>query len=121
MSQLQLDIETVGKKENIFLIKPRGLIDIMTSPALDSCLEELIEQKRYNIIVDMAATSYISSAGWGIFIGSLRAIREHKGDIVFINLQEGIKDFFTTLNLPSKFKSFTDSPQAIAYFEKKNK
>nr|HID60195.1 STAS domain-containing protein [Desulfobacterales bacterium] len=33
------------------------------------------------IIIDLAGVDYISSAGWGIFISSIREIRANNGDI----------------------------------------
>lgn len=117
MSKLKMAIEHLENAGGIHVIKPQGLIDIITSPVLDNCIEELINQGVFRIVVDMGTTSYISSAGWGIFIGSLRRIRENRGDIVFINMTAEISDFFRTLELPSKFRVFDNRDQAIAYFK----
>ena len=119
MSQLKLEVERLNNAEDVHLIRPSGLIDIITSPELDSCISSLIDNNNFRIVIDMSGTSYISSAGWGIFIGSLRKIRENNGDIVFINMSEEIRDFFTTLNLGSKFSFFDSKDEAIAFFIEK--
>ena len=118
MSQLKLEIECLGRNQDVHLIRPSGLIDIITSPELDSCITRLINENNFRIVIDMSGTSYISSAGWGIFIGSLREIREHNGDIVFINMSDEIQDFFTTLKLESKFSFFNNKNDALAFFTK---
>ena len=117
MPELILETRKIGAGQGVQLIRPNGLIDIITSPELDSCINRLIEAGLFRIIIDMSGTTYISSAGWGIFIGSLRSIRENGGDIVFINMPEAIRDFFTTLKLESKFSFFENQDDALAFFE----
>ena len=119
MSQLKLEVERLAGDRNVHLIRPTGLIDIITSPELDICIADLIDNNNFCIVIDMSGTSYISSAGWGIFIGSLRKIRENNGDIVFINMSDEIKDFFITLNLDSRFSFFDSKEDAIIFFAQK--
>lgn len=117
MPQLKLATRKIGTGRGAQLIRPDGLIDIITSPELDACISKLTEEREFRIIIDMGGTTYISSAGWGIFIGSLCTVRENGGDIVFINMPDAIKDFFSTLKLESKFSFFNTEEEALAYFE----
>ncbi|MCK4906806.1 MAG: STAS domain-containing protein [Spirochaetes bacterium] len=118
MSQLQISTEQIDKAYDIYIIRPDGLVDLLTAPDLESCIEDILAKKSYNIIIDMKKTNYISSAGWGIFIALIRNIRESNGDLVFVNVNEEVRGSFNMLELSSKFNNFSNIEDAVSYFKK---
>jgi anti-sigma B factor antagonist len=87
------------------VIRPVGSIDASAAPVLESHFKSLAEQGTNNIVVDFSKSEFISSAGIGIFLGTVSYLREKGGNIYFLNVPPHIDDVFELINLKSFFKS----------------
>jgi len=99
MSQdgLRLSLSTAGPSADIHVIRVDGVVDTVTSPELDAIIGSLVEQRRLRIVVDLAGTNYISSAGWGIFVSRLREIREGGGDLRLARMTSDVREIYDLL------------------------
>ena len=80
---------------------------------LFAAFEELLKQKHYNLVIDLAGVRYVSSAGAGVFMNVLTQSRENGGGLVLINLTQGVREIFELLNLHDVLPIATDLPAAI--------
>ena len=71
-------------KVNILYIK--GYLDAHTAPMLEKEIQELVDDGKYNILVNFKDLIYISSAGLGVFMGFIENIRSNNGDIKLSNM-----------------------------------
>jgi len=94
---LRLSLSSAGPGTDVHVIRVDGIVDTVTSPDLDSVLASLVGQGRKRIIVDLAGTSYISSAGWGTFIARLREIREGGGDLRLARMTPDVREIYDLL------------------------
>jgi anti-sigma B factor antagonist len=85
------------------IIRPVGSIDATAAPVLESHFKSLHEQNTKKIVVDFSKADFISSAGIGIFLGSVTMLREAGGDILFMNVPRHISEVFDVINLQSFF------------------
>jgi anti-sigma B factor antagonist len=92
---------------DIFELKIDGFLDFSSSEQVEQALEGIFSQGVYKIIVNLAQTKYISSAGFGCFISSIDTAMKHNGDIIFTGTPAEIKEIFDILGL-SKILRFTD-------------
>lgn len=99
------------------ILSPQGYIDTTNAPIIEKFIEEQIRQKRFKIGVNLAAVDFISSAGWGIFIGEIRSIRSNKGDLVLINMDPDVYDVYELMEFSSIIKSFDTIDETIRYFK----
>ena len=74
-----------------------GFLDAHTAQELEQEFEKLIEEKRFNIIVNFTDLSYISSAGLGVFMGYIETIRRNDGDIKMCEMTAKIYRVFDLL------------------------
>ena len=109
--------EVVRKdNETISILYIKGYLDAHTAPELESALQKLVDEQRYNVIVNFKDLNYISSAGLGVFMGFIENIRENKGDIKLSAMKPKIYRVFDLLGFPSLYEIFDDEEQAIAKF-----
>jgi anti-anti-sigma factor len=94
---LRLSLSTSGPGADIHVVRVDGIVDTVTSPELDAVLASLVGQGRRRIIVDLAGTSYISSAGWGTFISRLREIRDGGGDLHLARMTADVREIYDLL------------------------
>ncbi len=85
---------------DISVVRLSGYLDAHTAPRLEKKLKELTESGKYKILVDFQDLTYISSAGLGVFMGSIEECRENKGDIKMCQMQENVYTIFDLLGFP---------------------
>ncbi|MHB2150774.1 STAS domain-containing protein [Calditrichota bacterium LG25] len=103
-------------KNDISVLYVAGFLDAHTVPQFESALNQLIEEKRYKIVVNFKDLDYISSAGLGVFMGFIEEVRSNQGDIKLCNLSERVYKVFDLLGFPALFEIFDDEAQAIKSF-----
>ena len=59
----------------------------------------MIPEGKVNVHIDCSDLTYISSAGLGVFISYLDDIQQLKGQFVFSDMRESVRDVFELLGL----------------------
>ncbi len=111
-------IGTSQLQTGVYELRIEGSLDWANAPKVESAIEEIFRRSCYRIVVNLKSAKYISSAGFGCFIGSLDEAMKHDGDIIFVGTPPDIQDVFNILGL-SKILRFADTPQAAMELFKK--
>lgn len=99
------------------LIKVAGRIDSYTYPILSSLLSSITSSGRFNIILDLADVSHVSSAGLRVMIDIQKICRRNgQGEIVLLNLPARVLDTLELTGFLPLYKVFTDQDGAVSYF-----
>jgi anti-sigma B factor antagonist len=114
MDRLIIEEEFTG---DIVVLKLSGLIDSGTSQQLEDKFDELIADKNVRMVVDLKDVDYISSAGWGIFVGEIKGVRERNGDIKLAGMSPGVREVFDLLEFNTLLQPYDSKDDAVAVFE----
>ncbi len=104
------------------LLSVNGRIDAATAPQFNQKIEELFQQGRYRIVLDLADLNHISSAGLRVLIEARKRAREWKltdlegGDIRLANIPPRIKEVFNLTGLTALFEQYDDTTEAVGSF-----
>jgi anti-sigma B factor antagonist len=79
-------------------------------------LNELLENKKNNIVLDMGASSYISSMGLAVIIDIKVRLEKLKGDIKLASVNNLIKNLLETTRLIEKIKLYPTADEAVSSF-----
>jgi anti-sigma B factor antagonist len=107
--------------DEVSVIELKGYLDAHTAPDLESAFQKLINEKRYNIVVNCRELSYISSAGLGVFMAYVEDIRKNKGDIKLTNMSPKVFNVFDLLGFPILYEIYKDEKEAIGRFQEPRK
>ncbi len=102
---------------NIEIISLNGYLDAHTAPQLEKIIQDLMQNNKYKIIVDMKNLDYISSAGLGVFMAFIEEIRDNGGDIKLAELKPKVYKVFDLLGFPILFKILPTIDEAVKQFE----
>jgi anti-sigma B factor antagonist len=80
---IELAFETSARDGQTWLVV-RGEIDAYTSPRLRERLGELMDQGRFNLVVDLESVEFMDSTGLGVLVSSLKRAKEHDGNIALV-------------------------------------
>jgi len=103
-------------KGNLSVLKIGGFLDAHTAPQLEEAIQKLVDEKKFNIIVNFEDLSYISSAGLGVFMGFVEHVRENGGDIKMCSMIPKIYRVFDLLGFPTLFDIVENEDEASKKF-----
>lgn len=72
---------TVEPGEAYAVVRPAGRLTVIGAPLVRQAVDELVEDGRTRIVIDLAGTEFIDSSGLGALIGALKAARLAGGDL----------------------------------------
>ncbi|MEJ2637896.1 MAG: STAS domain-containing protein, partial [Calditrichia bacterium] len=94
MEQILIKTEFVDKTLPVVLVEIGGYIDQGNCDQLQKVFDNLFSSNHFNLIFDLKNLVYMSSAGWGIFVGEVKRFREHGGDIRLLNMTSEVYEIF---------------------------
>lgn len=106
----------VREVEDVKVLDLKGYLDAHTASDLESAFQRLIDDKRFNIVVNCKELSYISSAGLGVFMAFIEDVRKNKGDIKLANMSQKVYNVFDLLGFPLLYDITKDEQEAIRKF-----
>jgi len=104
------------KVEDVILLKLNGLVDSGTAQFLEDKFNELMGSDNVKIVVDLQNVDYISSAGWGIFVGEIKGIRERDGDIKLAGMRSDVREVFDLLEFNTLLTPYISNEEAFSAF-----
>ena len=119
MEKLIISEERINQEDPLALLTLRGTIETTNASGLEETLERIINDRCYRIVVDLGAVTYISSAGWGIFISEIKRIRRNGGDIKLAAMIPEVREVFELLEFNSILSPFDQKGDAIKEFAAK--
>lgn len=107
----------VGALQDITLLKTSGYIDTNTSAELQKVINQTIENGSCQLIIDMGAVQYVSSAGWGVFVGEIRRLKEKGGDLKISQMSPEVNEVFEMLEFHQILASYDRLEEAIEDYD----
>ena len=107
---------SIKERGEVSIINLKGFLDAHTAPTLENNFTQLINDNKYNIVVNFEDLAYISSAGLGVFMAYIESIREHKGDIKLTNMSDKVFNIFDLLGFPLLYEIYKSEDEAIKKF-----
>jgi anti-sigma B factor antagonist len=108
----EFDVERKDKEE-ISVVYLKGYLDAHTAPDFEKMLQDLVDENRIHIVVNLSELSYISSAGLGVFMGFIEDIRSKGGDIKLAEPTDKVFRVFDLLGFPVLYEMFKQESEAI--------
>ena len=99
------------------LVALNGRIDSSTAPQLTEALENITNEGRYKIVLDMSDLEYMSSAGFRALLSSQRVCKRYnRGEIVLAVVPQRIQEALELAGFTELFKTFDDAVEAVGSF-----
>ena len=113
MNDINISFSKSEVNPDISVISVQGYVDTTTSSELEESLKRLLRKGRYDIVIDLKEVSYISSAGWGIFISEIKEIRENGGDLKLAAMTGDVYEVFELLEFQTILESYDSVDEAV--------
>jgi len=113
MPNISVTASAYPPHKEITLISVKGFIDTTTAPEFEKVFQTALGEKKFNLIIDLKEVNYVSSAGWGIFVGEIKRIRSQKGNLFLVGMNPEVAEVFELLEFDSILKAFPTVEQAV--------
>jgi len=117
MEGIEISLAMVGARRDVAMMSVSGYVDTMTCSILLNKITENLNRGTLHIIVDMAQVNYVSSAGWGVFVGEIKGIREQGGDLKLVQMTPEVYDVFEMLEFNRILSHYDSIEEAVNDFD----
>ena len=104
-------------EENYELILLDGRIDTEASEELEVVLQECMDNKRYDICIDMTDVKHLCSFALGVLVAFKRKLKDVDGDIKLVVVSDNLMKLFQTTMLDKICEIFESQRECLATFE----
>jgi anti-sigma B factor antagonist len=113
---IAIQIYPSAQRQNVTIMELHGQLDSITSSEVERNLEKLLDKKQWRIVVDLKNITYVSSAGWGIFMGILKEIKTNQGDLKLAGINDDVMEVFKLLEIESFLPAYNTASEAVLSF-----
>jgi anti-sigma B factor antagonist len=111
-----VSVMTGDRKNGVSVLKVSGYLDTTTSGELEKAFYRLLGKNENRIVIDLSGVNYISSAGWGIFIGEIKEIRRKGGDLKLAGMVGDVYEVFQLLEFNTILEAYDSADEAVDAF-----
>lgn len=104
-------------EESYELIILDGRIDQEASEELETVLQDCLDNKRFNICIDMIDVKHICSSALGVLVAIKRKIKDNEGDIKLVIANDNLIRLFETTMLDKVFEIFESQRECLTTFD----
>jgi anti-sigma B factor antagonist len=109
----------VTEKDGVVVVSVKGYIDTTTALEAEKALDAAVNAKKFKVVVDLSGVDYISSAGWGIFVGMKKVLKKNRGDIKLAGMKREVMEVYEVLDFTHVMEYFRDAQGAVESYGKK--
>jgi len=109
---------TKRTKDDVVILDISGEIDLYNAPEIKDIINSLIEEKKFNVIINLEKVTYIDSSGIGALISSLSNLKKYQGGLKIINVFASVRKVFELTKLTSFFEIYDSEDTAIESFKR---
>ncbi len=116
MDTIKIDSKFADKNGEIMVVELEGYIDQSNYHKLQKIFDDVMNSGCYKIIVDFEKLDYMSSAGWGVFVGEVKRFRDNNGDIKLVRMHDDVYDVFHLLEFYHILEDYSSIQEAATQF-----
>jgi anti-sigma B factor antagonist len=108
----------IDERYNAVVIHLKG--NVMGGPDgsdLRDTLDELKDDEKTNVVVDVSRVNFMNSSGLGLLVGGLTSMRNAGGDVRLANVADRIRSLLIITKLITIFKTYESVDEAVESFE----
>jgi anti-sigma B factor antagonist len=109
---------SVSEQDGVVIISLNG--KIMGGPEateINEKFNQLIDDKKLKIVIDLNNVEWMNSSGLGILIGAVSLFKNNNGQLRLINVSERIQNLLKITKLAGIFETSNSLEEAISLFK----
>jgi anti-sigma B factor antagonist len=117
----KVSFKTYEKSGKVTVIDCPHRLDANVSDELKNIMMDLIEGKKFKIVINLSDTTYVDSSGLGAIVSRISVTRTNKGDVRLVTQTKAILDLLDLTRLNKILKCYSEVNTAVDSFGKSGK
>ncbi len=117
MEGIKVNIKYSPEDNNIVIVELGGYVDQTNCHQVEKTISDIIRSEKLKIVFDFSQLVYMSSAGWGIFVGEIKLIRDMGGDIKIAAMSPEVYEVFQMLEFFHIIQDYATVEEAVSAFQ----
>lgn len=105
-----------AQQGEVLVIRIEGSIDAFTAGDATSYLKDRVDEGHVQLVADLGAVDYMSSAGLRTMLMILKQVRQFEGDLRLANPKETVGKVLSMAGLTSVMTIYNDVEEAVNSF-----
>ncbi len=118
MRQLQYRVVRPKLRKNLAVVKLKGFINAASIQEFESMLDELLLEKRLDVVLDFNQVGYVNSTGISAIVNYHHSWRAKGDDLVLIRVHRSVAVVMHQLGLTPIVPILKDEQEALDYLER---
>jgi anti-sigma B factor antagonist len=106
----------IKHEDSVTIVAVNGSVDALTAPDLAHAIVDEIAEGHVDLVIDLTAVDFMSSAGLRTLLGALKESRSQGGDLRITSTNPGIDKVLKMSGFNNIAKVFTSNVDAVASF-----
>ena len=111
-----MTLRIMSTDEHVWTLAPLGRLDLPAARALEDALNDLCNEGRARLVVDMAGVAYVASAALKALLVGARRARLLEGDVRLAALNSRVLEVFEMAGFDQIFAIHHTAEEAVASF-----
>jgi len=113
-----VSFKTYEKPNNVIVVDCPNRLDANVSDDLKKIMMDLINEKKFKVVINLSDTKYVDSSGLGAIVSRISATRSNKGDVRLVTKTKSILDLLDITRLNKILKCYHDVKAAEDSFNR---
>ena len=113
MEGIKIKTKYFPEDNDIVIVELGGYVDQTNCNQVQKVISDIVKDDKLNIVFDLSDLIYMSSAGWGIFIGEIKMVRDSGGDIKLTSMSPEVYDVFQMLEFYHIIEDYPTVQEAV--------
>lgn len=110
MGTLDVQSKTQG---SVAVLAVRGTVDGFSAPNLEKELARMLDIGKKFVVVNLADTDFMSSAGWATLVVALHRLKPQGGKLVLAQMNSSVAQVYDALDFKAVLKTFPTEQEAL--------
>lgn len=112
-----MELELIEHQLSVHEVRLYGRIDSMTTPALKESFKAMTRNQQCNVILDLRDVTFLDSAGLGLLVSVLHAVRACGGSMCCLILPGSpVESIFAMVRFKDVFTIYHTPEEAFQHF-----
>ncbi len=114
MAEFNVEVDTLKTQSNLAILRLSGSLDSYSVGQLEKVFSELMTDQKIHLVVNCQKIKFISSAGIGLFLGTLSELEKQGGSLCLAEVvSPEVRDVMSVLGLFDVFRVFEQETEAL--------
>ncbi|MBE7412423.1 MAG: STAS domain-containing protein [Leptospiraceae bacterium] len=106
----------IRENNSVQIISIAGEVDLYNAKELKDCLDLMIKEEKFQVVIDLAKVPFIDSSGIGTLVTGMYRLKKYHGGLKVINITGSVAKVFKLTGMEQHLEVCKSEEEAVSAF-----